>query len=436
MSTRTAISFRALAAVALLSLIAAGCGGGDGDGHERRNPPQSSGTPGEAEEPPPATAFATEAAFSLETGPVRHPPVALHRQNAWVAGETGLTMVDLATGEETTHLEPRRQPLHEAWQESAGRRDEDRAAELEKQGAQRRLPRPLLTRIGGTPAVVAAVPVKGKRQDLAVEILAANAETGERLWGLLVEPGVLAGENAEGLSAPVLHAHDGMAVVQVAKADRMLGSLGIDLDRPELVWEEEELLAMAGSGDDLAGMSFPDGGGIRLLGAVLFDGGHTWGEDISKYASIAPCGPWLAVEDFDDDRGPLLIDMDSGDVTHTRDDGLVSGMSCWEGEGGTTVALASNGEGDEGDKARGGAIGLDATSGKVLWRLPPGGWEGRVSASYEDRLYLKAGEGLVVRDARTGRVLGNAPGIAPQQVNGYAGLIAAGDGVDVHPAER
>lgn len=103
--------------------------------------------------------------------------------------------------------------------------------------------------------------------------------------------------------------------------------------------EEEEFLAMAGSGDELAGMSFPDGGGIRLLGAVLTDGEHTWSEDTSKYASIAPCGPWLAVEDFDDDRGPRLIEMDSGDVTHTRDDGLVGGMSCWEGEGGTTVVL-------------------------------------------------------------------------------------------------
>ncbi|WBB61751.1 PQQ-binding-like beta-propeller repeat protein [Streptomyces sp. WMMC500] len=440
MSTRTNMSSRALAVAALLALAAA-CGG-DGDGDERRTSRQPSEAPAASEEPPAATAFATDAAFSIETGPVRHPPVALHRQNAWVADETGLTMVDLATGKDVTRLKPERRPLHEAWQDPLGRPDEDEAAELEQQGAQRRLPRPLLARIGGTQAVVAAVPVRGQRQDLAVEILAANAETGERLWRLLVEPEVLADESAAKLSAPVLHAHDGKAVVQVAKDDRILGSLGVDLDEPKLVWEREDFLAMAGSGDELAGMSFRDGGGIRVLGAMLADGEPTWSEDSSKYASIAPCGPWLAFEDFEDEKGPRLVEVGSGEVTHTRDDGLVSGMSCWEGEGGTTVVLAASDESDgddgsdKGGEERGGAIGLDTAGGKVLWQLPSEEWEGEVSASYEDRLYLKTGEGLAVRDARTGEVLGKAPGIAPQQVNGYAGLVAAGNGVDVHPADR
>lgn len=438
MSTRTSISSRALAAAALLALAAAAGCGGDGDPEERPGRPrQSSNTP--AKEPPAATAFASEAAFSIETGPVQYPPVALHGQNVWVADETGLTMMDLNTGDDVARLRPERQPLHEAWKGSPGGRDADEAAELEQQGAQRRLPRPLLTRIGGAPAVVAAVPVRGERQETAVEVLAANAETGERLWRLLVEPAVLAGESGDKLSAPVLHAHDGRAVVQVAKGDRMVASLGIDLDEPKLVWQKEDFLAMAGSGDELAGMSFRDGGGIRLRGAMLADGEPTWHEDISKYASIAPCGPWLAVEDFEDEQGPRLIEVDTGDVTHTRDDGLVSGMSCWKSEGGTTVVLASSDEEDEDakeDKERGRAIGLDAAGGEVLWELPPGEWEGGVSASYEDRLYLEVGEKLAVRNARTGEIVSSAPGIAPQQVNGYAGLIAAGSGVDVHLAER
>jgi outer membrane protein assembly factor BamB len=436
MSTRENIASRALAAAALLALAAAAGCGGEGDGGEPRADRQSSEARREAEEPPPATAFATEAAFTLDTGPVRYPPVALHGRNAWVADGTGLALVDLDTGDEVTRLDPARQPLQEP-DGSDGRRDEAEARELEQQGAQRRLPRPLLTRIGGAPAVVAAVPVQGKRQDVAVEILAANAETGKRLWNLPVEPVVLADEkSAANLSAPVLHAHDGTAVVQVAKGDRMLGSLGVDLDEPRLLREQEDFLALAGSGDALAGMSFLDDDRIRLLGTTLADGERTWAEDLSKYASIAPCGPWLAFEDFDDDKGPRLIEVDGGDVTHTRDDGLVSGMSCWEGEGGTTAVLASNDEKGKGDEEQGGAIGLDTASGEVLWQLPPGEWEGEISAAYEDRLYLKTGNGLTVRNARTGEVLGKAPGIAPQQVNGYVGLIATGDGVEVHPAER
>ncbi|ARP72341.1 hypothetical protein LK07_24155 [Streptomyces pluripotens] len=142
--------------------------------------------------------------------------------------------------------------------------------------------------------------------------------------------------------------------------------------------------------------------------------------------SIVPAGPRLVrVSGKDYDRGhsyDRLVDAGSGRTVRTMPADL-AGSECDYDD---RSALVCSGMGAESQVA----YGLDASTGKDLWRLPDQQADRiapKVTAAWHGRVYGTTDHGSVALDARTGKDLPN-PGIAPILVNESAGLALDQDG--------
>ncbi|ADI08635.1 hypothetical protein SBI_05515 [Streptomyces bingchenggensis BCW-1] len=143
----------------------------------------------------------------------------------------------------------------------------------------------------------------------------------------------------------------------------------------------------------------------------------------SKAAHVLPTGPT-------DDPTIALYGRAAWLAHASGRAGLTSRMDCDQGEGGTVVLCASKQDG---------VLAVDK-AGKILWRRAagdgPNDWSATVEADFKDLFYAKGKDGTFVVDGRTGRTVSADAGIVPDRINGYAALVYADTGAEVHYAKR
>ncbi|MFB7763634.1 outer membrane protein assembly factor BamB family protein [Streptomyces xiamenensis] len=415
---------RLVAAAALLALTLAGCSSSTTSGETADKTVPEDQAP-QATEPPPApapTGFAADPVRAVDVGPVSHPPVALHATVAWLLDEEGLTGIDMTTGEDIARLSPTAAPLYEAWGPRSGLTDED-AARLEVEGAQRQLHHPSVVELAGRSTVIGTIPVIGKSDSPELEIIAADAETGEVVWTLPLQLDGLDSDGDGRIAASVIHADGHHVALQVMEGNVMTRTVVVDAAARQVAWESTEFKAFGGAGSHLAGLRFDEG--TTVLGVDLAEGDTVWEQQVSGNINLGPAESFLRFEDKDGHEGPGLIDIESGQG-HYGVAGLTGDMNCRHGAGGTTLVCMAEG---------GDAMAVDLGNVDApLWQLPQDNVPGNYRAVFQDSVYLDNDDELVVMDARSGETISTAPGPAPRLVNSHGGIVLSGQTIQIYPA--
>ncbi|GAA3754450.1 hypothetical protein GCM10022402_36390 [Salinactinospora qingdaonensis] len=384
--------------------------------------------------PQPQT-FTSPARFTLPVPTAAPtPPVALFEQRAYVATTTEVKIIDMSTGEVSGHIEPESAAtwgdfdvsptatLPPVSPDTSTTSLEDMAEAVDS---------PLLTHIDGQPAVLTAFPV-AEDADREVELIAAQADTGEVMWRLRIDLPDAAG----GAYLDIAGATGDTAMVNVGHPEAVATTHAVDLTEPALAWSREDTWTMGVFGDTVAATAIaPEDDQRSLVGLTVGEGEQRWSAPRSHtWLTAESAGPWLRVshEAGSGSTAARLVDIATGSTTHTYDTGIADWMRCRYD--GATVIVCSD---------KGSVLALDSVTGQTRWRIPEGtgepiaahmpqAWGGRVTAVADGLIYAEADNGPVVLDARTGATVEDAPGVAPFRVNAYVGLVSSGGEVSVH----
>ncbi|MDQ1286774.1 MAG: hypothetical protein QG622_339 [Actinomycetota bacterium] len=375
---------------------------GDGDGRPAPPPP--------AYDPP--GAFATGSGVplprELDGSPI---PAVLNGFDLVAALPSGLQVLDTRTG------------TVRAW-----------VAPGERTGTSTPPRAPVIVRLDGRSLVVGAfrVEVPGHGTTMghdAVEVIAVDTAGYGRAAGAridlspsLSEAGRLrsawvVGSGSDPQTRPVL------VVTTEAGPERRPVSYGVDLSAGRVRWQADGFAAAAVTGGLAVGAQRVTGG--QQLGAVrLADGRRAWVSGTATGSVTAwPAGPavvaGLAVSAGNGERTLSLVETAGGRVLRRRSVG--SGVTC-RFDGRQTTVCSS------GTAGSAWATGFDASTGRSLWELPDAA-AGRVApevgAVWHGVAYGSTTNGPVALDARTGSDRPRSPGVTPDLVNAYVGVVAA-----------
>ncbi|MFB7896043.1 PQQ-binding-like beta-propeller repeat protein [Streptomyces xiamenensis] len=389
--------------------------------HEAETPPTTSDSAHEErsdEQMPAPVAFADDPVRTIDIGPLTYPypPVALHENVAWVVDEESLTGVDLTTGKDIARIAPEGRPLYEAWTPEEGELTEGEAAEREATAARRQLEEPAVLDLAGRDTVVATIPVAGASGP-ELEVIAADAGTGDVLWRLPLRPDGLGDGQERRVSAAVVHGQQERVALMVTEGGRSHSTVAINTSVPEVAWESEENWAWFGDGGILGA-----GNATALVSGIDIEDGETVWEQQLDLPRISPAGPYLVVTEGTETS---VIALATGDDVDSAP-GLTGDMSCWTGEGGTTLVCASPEDG---------AVAVDLALGPVLWQLSPDDLPDSIRAvAFQDTFYLEADEGMTVMDSRTGEIVGSSSGPFLSAVSGHGGAALVGHTIELYPA--
>lgn len=415
------------------AMLAACSSGGDGDvsAAESAAPTSASGAPPgepaeEAASRPPRT-FAPDAFTLTESAYAAGTPVILHGQNAYVASESALTTVDLASRSTLARVTPEHPLLHEP-------PSTDNPAAAEAYAAKRPLVgKPVFTEIDGVQVAVAGFAVNGVGEPAGpgVELVAVDRRTGQPAWRFSFAVARWASSPPKSTaSVDVIGVANGVAVLRANHDNKITGSYGVALAGRELAWSNPEFHALGIDGDVVAGMAFGDG--MRLTGLRVADGSsRVWQDPAQRsWTTIGTVGPWLkAGEKVDGKEVTRLLRVGTQEPLTGFGDALTENTNCDHVVEAAAVVCT------EGERA----TAVDTTTGTQLWSRPAAGaeaWNGKVTASFQGWLYVQGKEKDQSRvvDARTGEVVHAAPGIAPVVVNERFGVVHSGPRITVHAA--
>ena len=290
---------------------------------------------------------------------------------------------------------------------------------------------PVLATLAGRPVVVAAFPVSvaGHGTTLghdAVQLLVVDAGSHAVVAGARIDlPVSLTGDSALRAALPV-GIGAGVAVVSLQLGPaRTPASYGVDLSAGRLAWQQPGLEAATIVADLVVGARAVAQDRYRVAAVGVQDGQPVWtakgGEALT--AQVWAAGPALvAVSTADAGTGVrslALLDAGTG-VLRSTEPGQ-GGVTCRFDQQTTTVCYQSL-------AGQAWAAGYDATTGRRLWQLPDaaaGRIAPRVSTAWHGVVYGSTDNGTVALDARTGADRPQPPGVAPDLVNGYVGIVAA-----------
>lgn len=338
-------------------------------------------------------------------------PMVLDGFDAFVALPSGLQVLDIRTGQVRSSVAPEQRAM-------AGTPPRS----------------PVIVTLRGRPTVVAAyrVEVPGHGTTLshdAVELVAVDVAERRKVTGAKVDlppslsdAGRLRGAWVAG--AGIVAGTEPLLVVGTEVGpDRSAVSYGVDLATSTVRWRADGLSAAAVTGGLAVGGQRVTGG--QQVGAVgLADGRRAWvaGTPVSS-VTVWPAGPaavaGLAVSAGNGERLLSLVDVGTGRIMQRRAVG--SGVSCRFDGRLTTVCSSGTAESAW-------AAAFDAPSGRALWELPDaaaGRVAPRVSTAWHGVVYGTTVNGPVSLDARTGVDRPGSPGVAPDLVNAYVGVVAA-----------
>jgi hypothetical protein len=355
-------------------------------------------------------AFEPEPAHTIPVTAWEYPPVAVHDKTAWVTDEEGVEVLGLLTGESLTRIEPENPPLYEIGDSG---------------GPERELEPPEVVELDGETALIATIPVQLSSGEQGIEVIAVRAEDREVMWRLPVD---LEDPPDGWLGASVWNGtHDGIAPVQWTVDGNLQGTVAVDLEERQELWERTDFSVVDGYGGSLVGFAYdPTTELWYLKGVGLADGLHLWTTELSGDWSTLPTGgPWTGVESSSFGPGMRLLDIATGEVAFPGEISVSSEMTCRRGEGGDIILCASDQDGV-------GAVALNAETRELLWQRSS--WQGEITAAFGDLVYVTRADGPAVVDARTGDVVTTDAGIAPDMVSPYAGLVITDTGVEVHLA--
>ncbi|MFE9438084.1 PQQ-binding-like beta-propeller repeat protein [Streptomyces sp. NPDC006602] len=352
----------------------------------------------------------TDNRTDLQHRVIRSLPVTLHGGTAYAAAFDHVQAVDTATGDITATIEPE----GTAAVEGTGITHDAGPPALVTTGDKSTLLTPFLVRQAGTGTQAA---------HQAVEMAVSDADTAKVLWRMTLRLPEWGDDTLTALTVHAVGADGNIGVVTAHDSYDNAATYGIDLVSHRQVWSQDGFAA-AGIADGTAvGSGGNRTGEGRALGYDAATGKRLWQGAENIDPDVTTAGPHYAVaraKDFKtDEQTLLLVDPATGATKH-RLPAELGESTCGYDEKSTIVC---HGESTQTDEPV--AYGLDATSGKVLWKLPDAQSDRiapEVTSAWHGRVYGETENGPVTLDARTGEDAPTSPGIAPVLVNGSAAL--------------
>ncbi|UGQ12398.1 PQQ-binding-like beta-propeller repeat protein [Yinghuangia sp. ASG 101] len=422
-----------LGALFSAALVASCSSGGDGDVHAADSavPTSASGAPPaepaeEAASRPPS-AFAPDAFTLTDSAYTSGTPVILHDRNAYVASESSLTTVDLASRRTLGKVTPEHPLLHAP--PAAGN-----PAAIEAYSAKRPMVgEPVFTEINGVQVALAGFAVSGVGEPAGpgVELVAVDRGTGQEVWRFSFAVAQWKSSPPKSTaSVDIVGVANGVAVLRANHDSKVTGSYGVSLAGPKLAWSNPDFHALGVDGDVVAGMAFTEG--MRLTGLRVADGSSRVWQDSAQRSctTIGTIGPWLKTgEKVDGNEVTRLVRIATQEPFAALGDALTADANC-DHDADAAIVVCTEGER---------ATAADAATGTQLWSRPAAGadaWTGKVTATFQGLLYVEdsAKNASRVVDARTGEVVQTAPGIAPVVVNEHFGVVHNGARITAHAA--
>ncbi|MDR6326091.1 hypothetical protein [Actinoplanes couchii] len=333
----------------------------------------------------------------------------LHGPLVFFGTSEAVTVTDVRTGQEVAELAPENKPGTVSG-DPAGADYHDAV---------------LVTSSAGERVVVPYVTVEtgsGTARDREkAELVVADAATGQSAGVLQVDvPANAYDYSTDGRLA--VAGTSGDLVVLVFEGSEQLApeTVAVDVVTGKTVWRRPGLAAAAVLGDTVIGA---DGLETRhLAGAAVADGVQRWKQTQTQVLRITPAGPKYATVHGRKNDGSftrILTLVDAAGAAAGEFDPANDFTDCFYDEQSTTVC-AGYGNGAQF------AIGFDATTAAVLWRLPTQDrLAPRVGAAWHGAVYGEVKTRAVALDARTGADRENSDGLAiPAAVNGYGALTS------------
>ncbi|GAB3118471.1 hypothetical protein GCM10027160_30700 [Streptomyces calidiresistens] len=415
---RTRVAGTALLGVALLAACsgggedAAGAGGDDASGAE---------TVVVEEEPEAPPAFAAEPAAILTEEAFTPPmPAAVLGDAVFLADHTGLTRFD-AEGTETGRAEPEHPVIQVP--DTIPEDSLDQA-----QAGVRSVQTPLAGEVDGTPVVFSGFPVQLPAGE-GLEIIAADAGTGERVWNAAFVPEEWgAAPPRVSASTSLLGYHDDLLILQIVKDRMMSSTYAISVPDAAVAWSDTDAhFSLAVHEDVIIAREIVDGGLMGpLAGLSPVDGSVVWRRADDETNGGAGFGPVLRVG-LPDGLKSALVSTADGSLLATDEDGLPTGSPHCVHDPTTDIVVCG---------ADSGAVAVDA-DGAVLWSLSrdDDGWSGVPTGTDEGIVFVDRGEDAppVAVNAADGEVVNEDSGVAPALFGSGFGVVREGPVLTLHP---
>jgi hypothetical protein len=360
-------------------------------------------------------------------------PAVLHGFDVFLALADGVQVVDTRSGAVRAHVDPATTvtPAGPSTAPAASSASSVPAATDPVELGDADPGPPILARLGDRDVVVAAYEgtVPGHGTTLghdAVQLLAIDATSYAAVASARIDlPTSLAG-TGQLRSVQLAGADGGIAAITVRTgSDDAPTTYGVDLASGRAVWQAPGLAGSAVIGGVVAGAQSGTTGVGPLTAVRLADGHAVWTTSGagSRSLAVAVGGPALvAAAGADPVSGSFVLTFRDAATGAVRgSDAVPGGVTCrFDGLVTTVCALPQAGEPW--------AAGYDAQTGNRLWALPDaaaGRVAPRVSAAWHGAVYGTTDNGPVTLDAHTGADRQTAPGVAPDLVDAYVGVVAA-----------
>jgi hypothetical protein len=344
-------------------------------------------------------------------------PVSLHGTKVFTMSESGMRIVDIATGETSDYL------TRPKTSEDDGGTATDEVLQapwiLETNGAVLAL----------VPYIVYKPTSGTEAPGRLLELVAFDADTEEAAWVAQVE--LNGWTTADWMDVVVIGADEEEAILGLFSYDYDYAeTIAVSTRTQETLWNAPSFWPRTTVGDLLLGYN-DDLENSPMTSLSTADGSEVWAQPERSGGFIAAVSPDLIVvwfhEEWDEYRTEKYFDFSfqfldtaTGDPVAVYDLAWEHGVGC-EFDGTEYFACSS-------DAGTGSTIGYSAVTGEMLWDLPA---EGRVSvdvtAARHGAVYGSTSNGSVVLDAATGADMEGEPGMAPRIVNEYGGIDAWGE---------
>lgn len=349
-------------------------------------------------------------------------PIVLDGRTVFIAEPDGLLGIDGLSGDTTADVRPEMEPAN-AGEDFGGFESSP-------------LQPPVIGEVEGQRLVLVpvavSIPGSGTTPDSrAIEILAADADTGEQAWTLDLAVPEWGQEDYYDLW-PTAVGVAGTTLIISASADDDVISYGVDLTTRTVRWQKDGFGAsVVGEGVAVGGTGHALLGEAQVLALNAVTGATTWSIDGGR--GLISAGPKAVIVTDGSSipgEGTYAIRTMSTGAVLKEGDADFSFIQCDYDERSVTVCARG---------MFGAFAGAVDASGEWLWILPDDS-QGRVApavtTAWHGIVYGRTENGPLLLDATTGRDRSEQPGFAPHVVNEYlgVGLDDANDLV-VHPAD-